>query len=102
MFTGRIAKMSMLESPMHPGEVLKELYLEPMGIGARAFAKHLSVPRTRIERIIKGTAAISTDTAMRLARACNTTPHYWLNMQTNFDMSKAAKEIDVSNIEPLL
>lgn len=94
--------MSMLESPMHPGEVLKELYLEPMGIGARAFAKHLSVPRTRIERIIKGTAAISTDTAMRLARACNTTPHYWLNMQTNFDMSKAAKEIDVSNIEPLL
>ena len=94
--------MSMLESPMHPGEVLKELYLEPMGIGARAFAKHLNVPRTRIERIIKGTAAISTDTAMRLARACNTTPHYWLNMQTNFDMSKAAKAIDVSNIEPLL
>ena len=90
MFTGRIVKMSMLESPMHPGEVLKELYLEPMGIGAGAFAKHLSVPRTRIDRIIKGTAAISTDTAMRLARACNTTPHYWLNMQTNFDMSKAA------------
>ena len=94
--------MSMLESPMHPGEVLKELYLEPMGIGAEAFAKHLSVPRTRIDRIIKGTAAISTDTAMRLAHACNTTPHYWLNMQTNFDMSKATKEIDVSNIEPLL
>lgn len=94
--------MSMLESPMHPGEVLQELYLEPMGIGAEAFAKHLSVPRTRIDRITKGTAAISTDTAMRLARACNTTPHYWLNMQTNFDMSKAAKAIDVSNIEPLL
>jgi antitoxin HigA-1 len=94
--------MSMLVSPMHPGEVLKELYLEPMGIGATAFAKYLSVPRTRIDRILKGTAGISTDTAMRLARACNTTPHYWLNMQTNFDMAKAAKEIDVSNIEPLL
>ncbi|MAO93675.1 MAG: addiction module antidote protein, HigA family [Rhodospirillaceae bacterium] len=93
--------MSMLESPMHPGEVLKELYLEPMGIGASAFAKHLSVPRTRIERIVKGTSAISTDTAMRLARACNTTPHYWLNMQTNFDLSKAAKEIDISGIEPI-
>jgi len=91
--------MSMLESPMHPGEVLKELYLEPMGIGAGAFAKHLSVPRTRIDRIIRGTAAISTDTAMRLARAFNTTPHYWLNMQTNFDMAKAAKEIDVSGIK---
>ena len=94
--------MNMLESPMHPGEVLKELYLEPMGIGARAFAKHLSIPRTRIERIIKGTAAISTDTAMRLARACNMTPHYWLNMQTNFDMAKAANEIDVSGIEPIV
>ena len=94
--------MSMLESPMHPGEVLKELYLEPLGIDATAFAKHLSVPRTLIERIIKGTAAISTDTAMRLARACNTTPHYWLNMQTNFDMAKAAKEIDMSNIEPIV
>ena len=93
--------MSMLESPMHPGEVLKELYLEPMGIGASAFAKHLSVPRTRIERIVKGTSAISTDAAMRLARACNTTPHYWLNMQTNFDLSKAAKEIDISGIEPI-
>ena len=94
--------MSMLISPMHPGEVLKELYLEPMGIGAIAFAKHLSVPRTRIERILRGTTAITPDTAMRLARACNTTPHYWLNMQTNFDMAKAAKEIDVSGIEPIV
>jgi antitoxin HigA-1 len=94
--------MSMLISPMHPGEVLKELYLEPMGIGAIAFAKHLSVPRTRIERILRGTTAITPDTAMRLARALNTTPHYWLNMQTNFDMAKAAKEIDVSGIEPIV
>ncbi|WP_420722934.1 HigA family addiction module antitoxin [Hwanghaeella sp. LZ110] len=56
----------------------------------------------RLERVLKGSAAISTDTAMRLECACNTTPHYWLNMQTNFDLSKAAKEIDVSGIKPLV
>ncbi len=94
--------MSILESQRHPGEVMKQRYLETMGVGTIAFAKHLRVPGTRSERIVKGTAAISTDTAMRLARACNTTPHYWLNMQTNFDISKAAKVIDVSRMKPLV
>ncbi|MFT7595483.1 MAG: addiction module HigA family antidote [Paracoccaceae bacterium] len=93
--------MSLLEAPMHPGEVLKELYLDPLDIGAIAFACRLDVPRTRIERLVKGVTRMTPDTALRLARALNTTPAYWMNMQTNYDIATASKEVDVSGIEPL-
>ena len=93
--------MSTLQEPMHPGEVLKELYLDPLGMGAIAFARRLDVPRTRIERLVKGVTSVTPDTALRLARAFNTTPAYWMNMQTNYDMSVASKLVDVSGIEPL-
>ena len=78
------------------------LYLDPLEIGAIAFARRLGVPRTRIERLIKGTTGITPDTALRLARVFNTTPAYWVNLQTNYDMALATKEIDVSDIEPLV
>lgn len=94
--------MSLLENPMHPGEVLKELYLDPLDMGAIAFARRLDVPRTRIERLVKGVTSITPDTALRLARAFNTTPSYWMNMQTNYDMVAVAKQVDVSGIEPLI
>jgi len=93
--------MSPLQEPMHPGEVLKELYLDPLDMGAIAFARRLDVPRTRIERLVKGVTSVTPDTALRLARAFNTTPAYWMNMQTNYDMSVASKLVDVSGIEPL-
>ena len=93
--------MSPLKEPMHPGEVLKELYLDPLDMGAIAFARRLDVPRTRIERLVKGVTSVTPDTALRLARAFNTTPAYWMNMQTNYDMSVASKLVDVSGIEPL-
>ena len=93
--------MSPLQEPMHPGEVLKELYLDPLDMGAIAFARRLDVPRTRIERLVRGVTSVTPDTALRLARAFNTTPAYWMNMQTNYDMSVASKVVDVSGIEPL-
>lgn len=93
--------MSLLEEPLHPGEVLKELYLDPLDIGPIAFSRRLNVPRTRIERLIKGDTRMTPDTALRLARVFNTSPAYWMNMQTNFDMALAAKNIDVSSIDPL-
>lgn len=94
--------MSLLEEPMHPGEVLKELYLDPLDMKAIAFARRFGVPRTRIERLLKGVTSMTPDTALRLARAFNTTPAYWMNLQTNYDMATAAKEVDVSGIEPLV
>lgn len=93
--------MSLLEDPMHPGEVLKVLYLSPLEIGAIAVARHLGVPRSRIERLIRGTTGISADTALRLARAFNTKPSYWVALQTNYDIAAAQKQINVSDIAPL-
>ena len=81
---------------------LKELYLDPLDMGAIAFARRLDVPRTRIERLLKGVTNMTPDTALRLARAFNTTPAYWMNMQTNYVMAVASKEVDVSGIEPLV
>lgn len=94
--------MSLLENPMHPGEVLKELYLDPLEMGAIALARRLGVPRTRIERLLKTATSVTPDTALRLARAFNTTPAYWMNMQISYDMAEVAKRVDVSGIEPVV
>ncbi len=93
--------MTMLEDPSHPGEVLKELYLEPLGMSAIALARELHVPRTRIERLVKGETGVSADTAMRLARFFGTTPEYWLNLQRAWDLARAREQVDVSDITPL-
>lgn len=93
--------MSMLQAPLHPGKVLKELYLMPLKLSAIGLAKWLDVPRTRIERLVKGQTAMTTDTALRLAKFFKTTPQYWLNMQINFDMVEAKKSTDLSAITPL-
>jgi len=70
-------------------------------MGAIALARRLGVPRTRIERLIKGATGMTPDTAIRLARVFNTTPAYWMNLQTNYDMAIAEKAVDVSKIKPL-
>ena len=94
--------MSLLETPIHPGAVLKELYLEPLGISPIALARRIGVPRTRIERLVKGATGMTPDTALRLSRAFNTTPAYWMNMQTNFEMAQAAGTVDLTGSEPLI
>lgn len=89
----------MLTNPMHPGEVLKELYLDPLDMSPMALARELKLPRTRIERLVKGTTGITTDTAMRLAKFFSTTPQYWVNMQANYDLANA--KTDLAGIVPL-
>ena len=64
--------------PIHPGEILREQFLEPLGLSAGALARSLGVPRTRIERVVKEEMGISTDTALRLAKYFGTTPNVWL------------------------
>ncbi len=93
--------MSVMQDPVHPGEVLNELYLKPLGMSAIKLAKRLHVPRTRIERLVRCQTGISADTALRLARFFGTTPEYWLNMQRAWDLSRARRHVDVSGIEPL-
>ena len=93
--------MSIMKHPLHPGEVLQELYLTPLGISAITLAKKILVTRTRIERLLRGNTSLSADTAIRLARIFGTTPEYWLNMQRAFDLANVKISIDLSKIEPL-
>ncbi len=93
--------MTILENEVHPGEVIKRLYLEPLEIGPSAIADHLGLPRSNMEQLINGTSEITPDTALRLARAFDTTAMYWMNLQTNYDLALAARKIDVSGIEPI-
>ena len=93
--------MKKITNPLHPGEVLHELYMIPLGISAITLAKKILVPRTRIERLLRGETSVSADTAIRLARIFGTTPEYWLNMQHSFDLAHVKNIIDVSKIEPL-
>lgn len=88
--------------PMHPGEVLREEFLEPMGITPYALAKACAVPRTRIERIVREELGITADTALRLSRFFGNTPGFWMNLQTDFDLTTAQKEIarELAKIEP--
>jgi len=79
--------------PIHPGEILREQFLEPLGLSAGALARELGVPRTRIERISREEMGISPDTALRLAKYFDTTPNVWLNMQSAFDLAIGAEDL---------
>ncbi len=72
--------------PIHPGEILLEEYLEPLGLSQYRLAKDMSVPPRRINEIVHGKRAISADTALRLARFFGTTERFWLNLQTRYDL----------------
>lgn len=79
--------------PLHPGEVLREEFMEPLGLSAIAVARAIHVPRTRIERIVSEHTGISADTALRLAKLLGTTPAFWLNLQNRFDVETAECQI---------
>ena len=72
--------------PVHPGEILLEDFLKPMGITPYRLAKELNVPKTRISAILKGKRSITADTALRLARFLGTTAKLWLNLQVSYDL----------------
>ena len=93
--------MALLRNPSHPGEVLAELYLAPLGMSALALAKRLGVPRTRIERLVKGETALSVDTAMRLSKFFGTTAEFWIDLQRAHDLARARDTVDLSDITPL-
>ena len=72
--------------PIHPGEILLEEFLLPLGISQNRLAKDISVPPRRINEIVKAQRAITADTALRLARYFRMTEGFWLNLQTQFDL----------------
>jgi antitoxin HigA-1 len=78
--------------PMHPGEMLREEFLEPLGLSAGRVAKACGVPRTRIERIMREELGISGDTAVRLGRFFGTSPEFWMNLQARYEVLMAERE----------
>ncbi|MSO76229.1 MAG: addiction module antidote protein, HigA family [Alphaproteobacteria bacterium] len=76
----------------HPGEVLAEEFLKPLGMSVNALAMALRVPATRIGAIVNGGRSVSADTALRLARFFGTSPEFWVNLQAVHDLTKARQE----------
>jgi addiction module HigA family antidote len=81
-------------APVHPGEVLREDFLLPMKLSSHTVAAACGVPRTRIERIARGQTPVTADTALRLARYFGTTPTFWMSMQAQYDLERAADELE--------
>jgi antitoxin HigA-1 len=73
--------------PSHPGIILLEEYLKPVGLSQVAFAAHLGVPVQRINELIRGKRGVTAETAWLLAQALGTTPQFWLNLQSNHDLA---------------
>ncbi len=78
--------MSKQLPPIHPGEILMDEFLEPMGISQYRLAKDISVPPRRINEIVHGKRSITADTALRLGRFFSMSPLFWLNLQTRYDL----------------
>jgi len=79
--------------PIHPGEILREEFLSPLGMSANELALALRVPATRINDIVKERRGITADTALRLSRYFGTTPKFWMNMQASWELEVAEDQL---------
>ena len=84
-------------TPIHPGEILKEEFLDEMGITQYKLAKEISVPARRINEIIHGKRAITANTALRLGRYFGISPQFWINLQAHYDL-----EVEMDKLGPKL
>lgn len=92
-----------MNNAIHPGEILLEEYMKPLGISKYALAKAIDVPATRVGDIVNGKRAISPDTALRLSRAFGTTAQFWINLQSHYDLitQEAEHKPELDNIRRL-
>jgi antitoxin HigA-1 len=79
--------------PVHPGEILREEFLVPLGLSPDAVARACGVPRTRVERLAREKTPITADTALRLARYFGTTPAFWMGIQAQYDLERAEDDV---------
>lgn len=88
---------------IHPGEVLKEEFLEPLEVSAYRLSKETFIPQTRISEILKGNRRITADTALRLSKFFGTSAKFWLGLQDDYDLEeeKEAKSSELENIKQL-
>ena len=89
---GKTAEIMNKMRPIHPGEVLREAFMEPLGLSANALATALRVPAPRINDVARERRGVSPDTALRLARYLGTTPQFWVNLQASYELKVTLKE----------
>ena len=92
--------MTMHNRP-HPGEFIREVYLEPFGISSRQLASSLGVSPSTLSRLLKGDSGISPEMSLRLSRVVSRTPESWLAMQDMYDLWLARRTVDVDSLRPL-
>ncbi len=86
--------------PTHPGEVLAEEFLKPLGLSQVALAAHLGIPVQRVNEIVRGKRGVSPDTAWKLAQAFETSPEFWIQLQTNHDLVRNRPQGRVASLLP--
>jgi addiction module HigA family antidote len=79
--------------PVHPGEVLRDEFLKPLALSVYELANAIKTPRSRVNDIVRGRRAITTDSALRLSRYFGTTAEFWINLQTRYDLDMAEIEL---------
>ena len=85
--------MTKMLPPVHPGEVLLEDFIKPLGLSTYRVAKDISVPTLRISQIVHGQRAVTADTALRLARYFGTSPEVWMRLQAQYDLEVAQRQL---------
>ncbi len=85
--------------PTHPGEVLSEEFLNPLGITPAAFAKHIGVSAPRIYEILRGQRNVTPETAWLFAQALGTTPEFWLNLQTAYNLARVQPKRQIARVQ---
>lgn len=88
------------DNAVHPGEMLREEFLVPLGISPYALAKALKISAPRVNDIVLERRAITADTALRLARFFGNSPEFWMNLQSNFDLDVARSSKEIGRIKP--
>jgi addiction module HigA family antidote len=87
--------------PVHPGTILKEMYLDPLEIGVGALADNIGVVRRTISLLVNEHSGVSAEMALRLSKTFGTTPQFWLNMQQTYDLWYAEKKVALKSIKSL-
>ena len=90
-----------MHNPMHPGEFITEIYLTPYGVSGRELAVKLDVAPSTLTRILKGTSGVSPEMALRLSKSLGSSPEHWLQMQQNYDLWHARRNLDLKRVSKL-
>ncbi|MGN0197731.1 MAG: HigA family addiction module antitoxin [Candidatus Gastranaerophilaceae bacterium] len=92
----------MTTQTLHPGEVLNELFIKENGLSISKTAMNIGVSRQSLSELVNGKNGITAQTALRLAKAFNTSPRYWMNLQAMYDLSKAESSVNLEEIKELV